>query len=308
MKICLFLTGILMPILIYSQQRTDTMRNSRLATTSPLSGGITISNSITPINTGGHTIFMQQPVVDFGIPLYKQTVTRHPIFIRSGARLQGIWLSNEKQLQASRFQMITIPFLLNYSISRRTSVALVATASVGSDLKSSVEGKDILYSVGARVGFQPSRKLRYGVTLTYVNNYSGNYLLPLPDIDWTINNRWNLSAILPARASLRYKLTDNQQLGITASIGGSMYRYNKNDSAQYIHLRQNSGGVIYDLKLGQRWKFTTIAGYTFMQKLEVFNLDQKISFNKFKELNSRKPILSYQQNSFMLQAGISFQF
>src|ERR1700744_2736714 len=111
---------------------------------------------------------------------------------------------------------------------------------------------DILYTVGVRIGFRPSQTFKYGVTLAYISNYSGKFLLPLPDIDWTISNNLNLTGVIPARASLKYKLSEIQSLGVTASLSGSMYRLNGGAKDQYIHLQQNSAGLIYDLKLSQR--------------------------------------------------------
>ncbi len=45
-----------------------------------------------------------------------------------------------------------------------------------------------------------------------------------------------------------------------------------------------------------------------MQRLETFDVNQKISLNGFGKLSDRKANISYQQNSFILQAGVSYQF
>lgn len=225
-----------------------------------------------------------------------------------GKPYQGLLLSNEKQINGTNFHSITIPVLASYSFSRATSMTFIGLASVGSDFKRNLEGKDILYTVGLRFGFRQNKALKYGVALTYTDNYSGRFLLPLPDIDWTINKKLGLTGILPARISLKYKLSNAQSLGITTSITGSMYRLNEPGKGQYIHLRQSSGGVIYDLKLGQRWNLNLIAGHTFSQRLETFNMDQKVSLNNFGKINDRVSNVSYQKNSVIFQGGISYQF
>ncbi len=308
MKRSLFLGGMLLPVLAWSQQ-ADTILRSKLITTAPRLGGITITNQVAPIKAGGNTFTMQTPTADIAIPVYKKFTTKHPILIRTGIRYQGLLLSNEKSISSTNFHSITVPLLASYSLSRATNMSFIGMATIASDFKTSIREEDVQYTAGIRFGFRQNKAFKYGITMTYVRNYAGEYLLPLPDIDWTINKRLSLTAILPARASLRYKLTEAQSLGLTASIGGGMYRLNEaGKEQQYLHLRQSSGGLIYDLKLGQRWKLNLVAGHTFTQRLETFNLDQKVSFNGFSKLNDRKANVSYQQNSFIFQGGLSYQF
>jgi len=87
-----------------------------------------------------------------------------------------------------------------------------------------------------------------------------------------------------------------------------MYRLSDDAKDQYIHLRQNSAGLIYDLKLTARWKFNMIAGHTFSQRLETFDLDQKVPFDGFNKLNDRVANIFYRQNSFIFQCGINYEF
>ena len=307
MKGIIFLTGMLLPLLGYCQN-SDTTRHSRFLTTSPRLGGINVNYIVTPVNTNGSTLTMQQPIVDIGIPVYKDFSTVHAVLIKTGIRYQGLFLSNADEISSTWFHSVTVPLLLNYSLSRSTSISFIGLATVASDFKQNLVAGDILYTAGVRLGFRPGNNFRYGVTLTYISNYSGKFLLPIPDIDWTINNKWNFTAIIPARATLRYKFTEAQSLGITGSLDGSMYHLSEARQAQYLHLRQNSAGLIYEVKLDKRWKLSMIAGHTFMQKLETFNMDQKVPFDGFNKLNDRVANVSYQQNSFMFQGGISYEF
>lgn len=307
MKKSIFLTGMLLPILSYSQNVDSTTR-SKLMTTAPRLGNVTITNSVAPIKANGNTFTMQLPGVDIGIPVYKNFLSKHPILIRTGIRYQGLLLSNEKEISSTNFHSITVPLLFSYSFSRAANISFVGLASVGSDFKRNLEGKDIIYTVGVRAGFRQNKAFKYGITLAYTSNYSGQYLLPIPDFDWTISKKLSMTGVLPTRISLKYKLSQAQSLGITASVNGNMYRLNERQNIQYLHLRQSSAGLIYDLKLGQRWKLNLLAGHTFMQRLETFNMDQKISLNRFGKLDDRLPNVSYRRNSFILQGGVSYQF
>jgi hypothetical protein len=308
MKRSFFLMGMLLPVLGYCQSADTSSMHKKLTTTAPLLGGVTVTNIVSPVDAGGNTFTMQQPIVDVGFPVYKDFSSAHPILIKTGIRYQGLFLSGDQSIGSNEFQSITVPLLFNYSLSRSTSISFVGLATVGSDLKRGIGTEDIQYTIGARIGFRPSKSFRYGITLAYISNYSGKFLLPLPDIDWTINDKLSLTGIIPARASLKYKLSETQSLGITGSLSGSMYRLNEDAKDQYLHLRQNSAGLVYDLKLSQRWKLNLVAGHTFSQRLETFNLDQKVPFDGFGKLNDRVANISYRQNSFIFQGGISYEF
>lgn len=307
MKKSIFLAGILLPVLSYSQT-ADSSAKPILLTASPRLGGITITNQVAPIKAGGSTFTMQSPVADIGIPLYKDLSGKHPLLIKTGVRYQGLFLSNEKNIGSDNFHSLTVPLLVSYSLSSVTSIQLIGAATVASDFKRNIEGEDVQYLAGVRIGFRPRRSFKYGVTLSYISSYSGKYIIPIPDIDWEISKRLSLTAIIPARATLKYKITEAQSLGITAGFNGGQYRLNDQAQGQYIHLQQYNGGLIYDLKLGQRWKVNLVAGHTFMQRLQTFNMDQKISFNKINQMNDRVPNVSYRQNSFIFQGGISYIF
>jgi hypothetical protein len=299
---------MLLPVLGYCQGTDSISMHKKFITTAPLLGGVTVTNIVSPVDASGNTFTMQQPIIDVGFPVYKDFSTPHPILIKTGIRYQGLFLSGEQNIGSTGFQSITVPFLLNYSLSRTTNISFVGLATVGSDFKRSINAEDVLYTVGVRIGFQPSNSFRYGVTLAYISNYSGKFLLPIPDIDWTISNKLSLTGVIPARASLKYKLSEIQSLGITGALNSSMYRLNADAKDQYINLQQNSAGLIYDLKLSRRWKLNLIAGHTFSQRLETFNMDQKVSFDGFTKLNDRVANISYRQNSFIFQGGISYEF
>lgn len=300
--------GMLLPVFGYCQSVDSSSVHKKLTTTAPLLGGIAITNIVAPVNANGNTFTMQQPIIDIGFPLYKDFSKAHPVLIKTGIRYQGLILSNEPNIGSDEFHSITVPLLLNYSLSRTTNISFVGLATIGSDLKRSISAEDIQYTIGMRVGFKPGRSFRYGVTLAYISNYSGKFLLPIPDIDWTISSKLSLAGIIPANATLKYKLSEMQSLGITVSFNSGMYRLNEGVNDQYLHLRQNRAGLIYGLKLNQRWKLSVVGGHTFSQRLETFNIDQKVPFNGFAKFNDRIANISYRQNSFIFQGGISYEF
>jgi|GEM_PF-1221946 len=308
MKKCILLAGILLPILAWSQKADSTGGGTKLVTTSPKFGGINISDIVFPIKANGNTFTVQQPILDLGIPVYKNFHSAHPVFIKTGIRYQGLFLSGEKNIGSNNFQSLTVPLLISYSLTHSTSLALIASASVNSDFRRNIGAEDIIYSAGLRLGLRQRSAFKIGITMIYLRDYTGRYLLPIPDIDWAISKRWNLAAVLPARVSLKYKLTEAQSIGLTGGLNSISYSLNDQTRRQYLQLQQYSGGLIYDIRLGRDWKLNLIAARSFSQKLETFDIDQKISLDNFGKLNKRVTNVSYRQNSFIFQTGISYQF
>ena len=328
MKKRLFLAGLLLPVLSYAQRAdtsvrstdttvrsTDTTvrpkdarRQKPLVTTAPRLGGVTISSQVTPVTMSGGSFTLYQPTVDIGVPIYTDFTSPHPLLIKTGLRYDGLMIDNEKNIGGSAFHTLTIPFVLNYSLNRKTDLSLLGGVMVSSDFKRDIGSGDIFYTAGARIGFRPRNTLRYGVTLVYFRNYSGQYLLPVPDIEWAIDRRWSLTAVLPARASLKYKVDKTQSLGITNSFTGGTWLLHSAGGKQYLQLQQVSAGLLYECTLAKRWKLNLIAGHTLLQRLETFDLDQKISLDGFGKLGERVHNVSYRPNSFTFQGSVSFAF
>src|SRR5438309_11620587 len=107
MRKSIFLAGVLLPILSYSQSADSTI-NPKLVTTSPRLGGINATDMVAPIKANGSTFTLQQSVIDAGIPLYKNFTTAHPILIKTGIRYQGLFLSGEKNIGSTNFQSVTV--------------------------------------------------------------------------------------------------------------------------------------------------------------------------------------------------------
>ena len=290
-------------------QQADSIMRQKLMTTSPRLGGVTVTNTVISIKADGQTFTVQLPTVEIGIPVYKNFKTPHPILLKASIRYQALILSDEGKIRSNNFHSISIPLIFSYSFSRATNLTLIGSPSINSDYKRDLTADDLQYTAGVRIGIHQNRKFKYGIAATYVKGYSGTYLLPVIDIDWTINKRLSLTAILPARTTLKYKLSEKHALGATLWINGSMYRLNDEaEKEQYIHLRQTCAGLLYEAKLGQRWKLNLVAGYTLVQKLETFDIDQKIALNKFADLNRRTANVSYIEKSFVVQGGVSYQF
>ncbi len=276
----------------------------------PMLGYVNINGGTSSINTGSEKISIGQAAADINIPLYKNFKAQHPHFTQLLLHYDGLFISDNSKIGSSNnFHSISATLMQTISISKTTNMTFIAMSNIASDFKQDLEGRDIMYGAGVRMGFHQNKNLKYGVTLMYINSYAGRFLIPLPDIDWQINDRWNLSAFIPAIASLKYKISDKQSLGLATGLNATVYGLN--DSAQhkqYIQFQQYNLGFVYDINLGKHWKINLNAGRTLMQKLETFSTDQKVSFEDFGSLHNRISNVSYKENSFFIHGGISYRF
>lgn len=323
-NIFLLIAVLFSPALSLAQAIND----GPLQTVAPKLGGINITGMISPISSNSENFLINQVVVDLSTPVYKNFNTRNPEIFKIGIRYQGLFLSGESSIGADplqsnlglsnnlsrpntvggkAFHSIVIPLSFTYVLSPATNITAIAAVGFGSDLKKNLPPSDLIYTAGVRMGFQQDKDFRYGVTLVYNRTYSGTYLIPIPDIEWTINDRWNLSAVLPIRTSLRYKLNSWQTVGATFGLNAGEYRLDQ-QRGKYLQFQQMSGGIVYDLKISQNWKLNLMGAYTLMQKLQTFDNDQKIKLDDFGALNKRKTNYSNQSKSMVVQGGISYQF
>jgi len=308
MKRSIWLTSLLLPGLIHAQSLDSSRLHPALVTTAPLLGGVNVTSLITPITASGHTFTADQSVVDFSTPLYKRFRRAHPVIFKAGFRYQGMFLSGEQNIGSSAFHSLAVPLSYTYVCSRTTNITFIAIGAVGSDFRRNPDASDIMYTAGIRIGFNQNHAFKYGVTLAYVNDYTGSYLIPVPDFDWTISKRWSFVAVLPLRASLKYKLSHGQFLGLTAGLSSGMYRLNADPERKYLQWQQYSSGFLYEVNFSRRWALNLIVARAFDQRLETFDDDQKASLYNFKAVSNRKRLVSYRENSFMAQGGISFKF
>lgn len=287
--------------------RNDSL-SQPLTTYAPLLGGVNTSYIVSPMG-GSQTL--QQAIVDESSPVYKVMKTKHPLLIKGGARYQGLFLSGSGSdpIGVSNFQSVSATFSATYMLSRNTNITALGVAGVASDFRKDVDASDIIYSAGIRWGFRQATHFKFGVTLLYSHAYSGNVLIPLPDIDWTISKKWELEGFLPFRTSLKYKLNKTETLALTQGFYTTAYRLNDPSGiGKYLELQQISTGLMYEHTFNRRWSTHLIAGYAVSSKLRTFDNNQTVGFDNFGALNKRVAEVSYNQGAFLGQVGVSFKF
>jgi hypothetical protein len=310
---CLLLPVVLgAPVRLRAQQRFqpgDSLKqklNQPLTTYAPLLGGVNTSYIISPMSG---SLTSQQVIVDESSPVYKVMKTKHPLLIKMGARYQGLFLSGDDQIGVTNFHAFSATFSATYVLSRNTNITGIGLAGVASDFRKDIDGQDIIYSAGIRWGFRQATKFKVGVTLLYSHSYSGNVLIPLPDIDWTISDKWELEGFMPFRTSLKYKLSKTETLALTQGYTIASYRLNDiTGVGKYLESQQISTGLMYEHTFNRRWSTHLIAGYAVSSRLRTYNNDQTVGFDNFGALNKRVTDVSYDKGAFLGQFGVSYKF
>ncbi|XHR96029.1 hypothetical protein ACFJIV_04890 [Mucilaginibacter sp. UC70_90] len=110
MKKCFFLlTGLLLPVLSYCQS-PDTAKHKKFLTTSPFLGGVNVTDIVTPVKVNNNTITTQQPIVDIGVPVYKDFSSVNSVLVKTGVRYRGLFLSNEEKSEKMLFIQSPFPY------------------------------------------------------------------------------------------------------------------------------------------------------------------------------------------------------
>lgn len=273
----------------------------------PLLGAFIFRTAASQMNAGGFNFVAYQTFADISSPIYGSIKGKHPYFGQLNLKYQGLQLAGEKNIGQSVFHNFSMAIFHNYIRSKSNFITVIALGSVGSDFKRSIIASDLNLVLGVRVGWRQNKAFKIGVIFVYANVYSGQYLLPLPDFKWSINDHWTLSGLFPIKTSLKYKISNTQSLGGTFDLGGGAYRLNDfSANRKYIQLSQFSAGLVYDVAINRKFKMALFLEHAVMQKLQTFNSNEKAFLNQFNK--KRTAEVSYIRTSFVLQAELRYLF
>ena len=324
-KIKWILPILLMATVSYSQERdslaiskqkrdslkTKITRVSLRPTKAPLLGGFNLGVIITPMETDDDNFTVQQYSLEIASPIYGSKKSKHPYFGKVSLKYEQMRLSENQIIDHTDFHNLRMLFSHSIILPKRKILTFIGSAGIGSDFKEGIKGEDIYFHTGVRMGWLNNKKFIYGVSLMYVNTYVGQFILPIPDFYWQIDERWSLNGLLPVKTSLDYTLSQSASIGLAINLNTSNYRLHEEENKdQFIQFFQYNGGLNYEKIVKERWKFSVFAGYTLMQRFQTFDNDKKVGINDFKALQEEdRANISYdKEKSPVFQFGFSYLF
>lgn len=263
-----------------------------------------------PFKVNGEDIQVQQANAHLIFPLYSKLKDGKLDFFLTGISYTGLFVSgNTTDLGASAFHSFSIPLTYQKSFSDRYSLSVSFIPTLSSDMKD-VSGEDMIYTGAAAFKVKVSEKFSYSVGVVYSKQFFGSLLLPLVGIDWQINNRLNLSGSLPISQRLKYNLSAKNAVGINNNlgIGGGTYRLTEQRNAPYFQTQQSKISLFYNYMPVRNFSIDFNAGYNYVQKLGLYDKDQKVGLAPFDSLDERIPLAELNNTGISVGVGINYRF
>lgn len=125
-------------------------------------------------------------------------------------------------------------------------------------------------------------KYRDGLTMSYGAMFNqelyGPYIVPVLNLDWQLNDRWNISGLLPIFSKISYRVSENFNFGMNHFGLGSTFKlgdpaYN----GDYIERRSIEVGLFGRLKLTGDIYLEGRVGYSIDRRYEQYSGNDKLS-------------------------------
>jgi len=305
---------IYLVILLISFNFTANAQQNQAANTDtvfkPKIGSFDAVYSYSPFTVNHKNMSIQQSNASINIPLINNFKDGKLDFLLAGVSYSSLTLSGMgKTFGGTEFYSVSVPITFQKSFSQKYALLISAIPTLSSDLKD-VSGDDMLYSGFAMLKIRTSKNFSYAVGAGYSRQFFGTILLPVIGIEWQISERLSLSGTLPVSEKLKYQLSDKSIIGFSSDfgIGGGSYRLSKKTGSNYLQVQQYKNTLFYNYQLAKNFSVQISGGYNFVQKLDLYNKDQKVNWAPFNDLNKRVPLAELKKTGLTVESGISYHF
>lgn len=276
----------------------------------PKIGSFDAGYSYSPFTVNHKNMSIQQSNASVNVPLINNFKDGKLDFLLAGVSYSSLTLSGmEKTFGGTEFYSVSVPITFQKSFSPKYALLISAIPTLSSDFKD-VSGDDMLYSGFAMLKIRTSKNFSYAVGAGYSRQFFGSILLPVIGIEWQISERLSLSGTLPVSEKLKYQLSDKSIIGFSSDfgIGGGSYRLSKKTGGNYLQVQQYKNTLFYNYQLAKNFSVQISGGYNFVQKLDLYNKDQKVNWAPFNDLNKRVPLAELKKTGLTVESGISYHF
>jgi hypothetical protein len=276
----------------------------------PKIGSFDVGYSYSPFTVNHKKMSIQQTNASLSVPLINNFKDGKLDFLMAGVSYSGLTLSGTGQtFGGTEFYSISVPITFQKSFSQKYALLVSAIPTLSSDLKD-VSGDDMSYSAFAMLKIRTSKTFSYAIGAGYSRQFFGSILLPIIGIDWQISDKLSLSGTLPVSEKLKYQLSDKSVIGLSSDfgIGGGSYRLSKKTGSNYLQVQQYKNTLFYNYQLAKNFSVQISGGYNFVQKLDLYNKDQKVNWAPFNDLSKRVPLAELKKTGITVESGISYRF
>lgn len=298
---------VLFKLTASAQQKMATNTDT---TFKPKIGSFDVGYSYSPFTVNHKKMSIQQANASLSVPIINNFKDGKLDFLLAGVSYSGLTLSGTGQtFGGTAFYSISVPITFQKSFSPKYALLVSAIPTLSSDLKD-ISGDDMSYSAFAMLKIRTSKTFSYAIGAGYSRQFFGSILLPVIGVDWQISDKLSLSGTLPVSEKLKYQLSDKSVIGLSSDfgIGGGSYRLSKKTGSNYLQVQQYKNTLFYNYQLAKNFSVQISGGYNFVQKLDLYNKDQKVNWAPFNDLNKRVPLAELKKTGITVESGISYRF
>ena len=282
--------------------------NAPTPASAPQLGSFKTDYLYSPFQINGRDLNVQQVNANLLFPLYSKLQDGKLDFFLTGIGYTGLFLSGtDNGFGATNFHSFSVPLTFQKSLTTKYALIVSFIPTLSSDLKN-IPGDDMIYTGAAVLKVKTSDKFSYSPGVVFSRQFFGTLLLPIIGIDWTINNKFSFSGSLPITQKLKYRLSAKSIVGVNndLGIGGGSYRLSKQMKSAYFQTQQSKVSLFYNYTLAGNFSIEVNAGYNYVQKLDLYDKNQKVNLAPFNNLNNRVPLTEI--NKIGVAAGMSTNY
>jgi len=253
---------------------------------------------------------VQQVNTNLIFPLYNKLQDGKLDFFLAGVGYTGLFLTGtDSNFGGTNFHSFSVPLTFQKSFSTKYALIVSVIPTLSSDLKD-ISGDDMIYSGVVVLKVKTSDKFSYSAGVVFSKQFFGTLLLPIIGIDWNINDKLSFSGSIPINQKLKYRLSPKSAIGINndLGIGGGSYRLSKHMNSAYFQTQQSKVSLFYDYMLARNFSIQVNVGYNYIQKLDLYDKNQKTKLVPFNNLNKRVPIAEINKTGVAGSLSINYRF
>lgn len=163
-----------------------------------------------------------------------------------------------------------------HKFNERHGIQLLFAPRLMSDLKN-VSGSHFQFGGTAmwEVKYRDELTMSYGAMFN--QELYGPYIVPVVNLDWQINDRWNISGLLPIYSKISYKASPSFSFGLNHFGLGSTFKLGDPQyNGDYIERRSIEVGLFGRLKMGSDLYLEGRVGYSLDRRYEQYRGNDKI--------------------------------
>jgi hypothetical protein len=280
------------------------------STFKPKIGSFNAGYSYSPFTVNGKKMNIKQVNGSLNIPLINNFRDGKLDFLLVGLSYSELSLSGMGQtFGGTDFHSFSAPITFQKAFSSKYALLVSAVPTLSSDLKD-VSSDALSYSGFAMLKIRTSNTFSYAIGAGYSRQFFGCLILPVIGIDWQISDKLSLSGTLPVSEKLKYQLSEKSIFGFSSDfgIGGGSYRLSKKAGSPYLQVQQFKNSLFYSYQLAKNFSVQVSGGYNVVQKLDLYNKDQKVNWAPFNDLGKRVSLSELKKTGITVETGISYRF